>query len=187
MYLHGGHSANGWDPVCGWNCNGRNRVHHCCSRCSTTEDRESWQATENLLQLKNDESIILQQYCDCHTWLLCTVCFHISINSVWQCSNNILGWNLQLATPQCKHTQLKCQQILNNQYFNYCKTLYFRCILISRFWNVEITLHFNLALSQCSTIVYVRPLMGKLNFCGYLISRLFPTREIRENLMHAKK
>jgi len=28
--------------------------------------------------------------------------------------------------------------------------------------------------------------MGKLNFRGYLISRLYPTREIRENLMHAK-
>ena len=28
--------------------------------------------------------------------------------------------------------------------------------------------------------------MGKVNFRGYLISRFFPTREIRENLMHAK-
>jgi len=28
--------------------------------------------------------------------------------------------------------------------------------------------------------------MGKLNFCGYLISRFYPTREIRENLMHVK-
>jgi len=28
--------------------------------------------------------------------------------------------------------------------------------------------------------------MGKLNFHGYLISRFYPTREIRENLMHAK-
>jgi len=28
--------------------------------------------------------------------------------------------------------------------------------------------------------------MGKLNFHGYLISRFFPTCEIRENLMHAK-
>jgi len=28
--------------------------------------------------------------------------------------------------------------------------------------------------------------MGKLNFRGYLISRFYPTREIRENLMHAK-
>jgi len=27
---------------------------------------------------------------------------------------------------------------------------------------------------------------GKLNFRGYLISRFYPTREIRENLMHAK-
>jgi len=34
------------------------------------------------------------------------------------------------------------------------KTLYFRCILISRFWNVE-TLHFNLAFSQCSTSIYL--------------------------------
>jgi len=28
--------------------------------------------------------------------------------------------------------------------------------------------------------------MGKLKFRGYLISRFYPTREIRENLMHAK-
>jgi len=28
--------------------------------------------------------------------------------------------------------------------------------------------------------------MGKLNFRGYLISRVYLTREIRENLMHAK-
>jgi len=34
--------------------------------------------------------------------------------------------------------------------------------------------------------VFARPLMGKLNFCGYLISLFYPTREIRENLMHAK-
>jgi len=66
-----------------------------------------------------------------------------------------------------------------------CKTVYFRCILISRFWIVEISLHFNLAFSQCSTSIY-QALMGKLNFCGYLISRFYPTREIRENLMHAK-
>jgi len=28
--------------------------------------------------------------------------------------------------------------------------------------------------------------MGKLNFRGYLISRFYPTCEIRKNLMHAK-
>jgi len=28
--------------------------------------------------------------------------------------------------------------------------------------------------------------MGKLNFCRYLILRFYPTREIRENSMHAK-
>ena len=28
--------------------------------------------------------------------------------------------------------------------------------------------------------------MGKLNFRGYLILRFYPTREICENLMHAK-
>jgi len=28
--------------------------------------------------------------------------------------------------------------------------------------------------------------MGKLNFRGHLISRFFPTRQICENLMHAK-
>ena len=30
------------------------------------------------------------------------------------------------------------------------------------------------------------PLIGKLNFHRYLILRFFPTREIRENLMHVK-
>jgi len=54
----------------------------------------------------------------------------------------------------------------------YSKTLYFRCILISRFWNVEILLHFNLAFSQCSTSIYdCRPLMGKLKFHVHLLSR----------------
>ena len=65
----------------------------------------------------------------------------------------------------------------------YCKTLYFRCILISRFWKVEISLHFNWRLPSV-LLVFTWLLMGKLNFCGYLISR--PTREIRENLMHTK-
>jgi len=37
---------------------------------------------------------------------------------------------------------------------SYRKTLYFRCVLISRFWNVELSLHFNLAFSQCSTGIY---------------------------------
>jgi len=36
----------------------------------------------------------------------------------------------------------------------YCKTLYLCCILISRFWNVEILLHFILAFSRCSTSIY---------------------------------
>jgi len=61
----------------------------------------------------------------------------------------------------------------------YCKTLYFRCNLISRFWNLEISLHFNLAFSQF-LLVFTKSLMGKLNFRGYLISRFYPTREIRE-------
>ena len=33
--------------------------------------------------------------------------------------------------------------------------VYFRCILISRFWNVEISLHFNLAFSQYFTSIYL--------------------------------
>jgi len=37
----------------------------------------------------------------------------------------------------------------------YCKTLYFPCILSSRFRNVEISLHFNLAFSLCSTSIYL--------------------------------
>jgi len=41
-----------------------------------------------------------------------------------------------------------------HQTIYYCKTLYFRCILISRFWNVEILLHFSLTFSQCYTSIY---------------------------------
>jgi len=37
---------------------------------------------------------------------------------------------------------------------SYCKTLYFRCIVISRLWNVEISLHINLAFSQHFTSIY---------------------------------
>ena len=64
----------------------------------------------------------------------------------------------------------------------YCKTVHFLCILISRFWNVEILLYYNLAFPSV-LLVFTRPLMGKLNFHRYLISRFYPTRE---NLMHAK-
>jgi len=48
----------------------------------------------------------------------------------------------------------------------------FCCILIRRFLSV--------------LLLFARPLIGKLDFRGYLISRFYPTREIRENLMHAK-
>ena len=36
----------------------------------------------------------------------------------------------------------------------YYKTLYFHCILISRYWNVEGLLHFNLAFCRCSVSIY---------------------------------
>jgi len=48
----------------------------------------------------------------------------------------------------------------------------FRCILIWRFPSFP--------------PVFTRPLRGKLNFRGYLISRFYAIREIREYLMHAK-
>ena len=38
----------------------------------------------------------------------------------------------------------------------------------SQFWNVEILLHFNFAFSQ-HLLVFIRPLVGKLDFHGYLI------------------
>ena len=44
-------------------------------------------------------------------------------------------------------------QIAEGLDVNYCKT-HFRCILMSRFWNVEISPHFNLAFSQRSTSIY---------------------------------
>ena len=47
---------------------------------------------------------------------------------------------------------------------SYCKTVHFRRILISRFRNVEILLHFNLAFPHSVPLVFTGPLMGKLNF-----------------------
>ena len=58
-------------------------------------------------------------------------------------------------------------------------------MLILRFWNAEISLHFNLAFSQCSTDIY-QAFDGKTEFSRVLISQFYPTREIQENLMHAK-
>jgi len=46
---------------------------------------------------------------------------------------------------------------------NLLKTLYFCSILISRFWNVEISLHFNLAFSKYSTSVY-QAFVGQTEF-----------------------
>jgi len=62
----------------------------------------------------------------------------------------------------------------------YCKKTIFslhlnftiRCIFIWRFPSV--------------LLVFTRPLISKLDFCGYLNFATYPTREIRENLMHAK-
>jgi len=80
-----------------------------------------------------------------------------------------------------------CQEHLPSasDLLHYCRGLktYFCCILISLFWNVEISLHFNLAFSQCSTSIY-QAFDGQTEFCGYLILRFYPTREIRENLMY---
>jgi len=55
----------------------------------------------------------------------------------------------------------------------YCKT-YFHCILILRFWNVEISLHFNLASSQCSTSI-CQAFDGQTEF-----SRVFNFRNSRK-------
>jgi len=54
-----------------------------------------------------------------------------------------------LTSSQVAHTG-----VLETGVPKYCKTVYFCCVLISQFWNVEISLHFSLAISQFSTIVY---------------------------------
>jgi len=75
--------------------------------------------------------------------------------------------------------------IKNKLDMQYCKTLYFHCIFILRFWNVEILLHFNLAFSRCSTSIY-QAFDGQTEFSWVFNFMIFPTRVIRENLMHAK-
>jgi len=93
------------------------------------------------------------------------------ISHTWHGQSDVYGPLISL----CKKTKDQTNAV----------KLCFRCILISRFWNVEISLHFNLAFSHCSTSIY-QALMGKLNFHGYLILRFYPTCEICENLMHVK-
>jgi len=59
-----------------------------------------------------------------------------------------------------------------------------KIIFSLQFCNLEILLHFNLAFSQCSDRICYQALNGQTDVFGYLISQFFPTRKIRENLMH---
>ena len=62
----------------------------------------------------------------------------------------------------CTHIIISSSLLLALIRVRYCKT-YFRCILISWLWNVEILLHFNLAFSQCYTSIY-QAFDGKTEF-----------------------
>jgi len=62
-------------------------------------------------------------------------------------------------------------EVVSNSIQNHCKTLYFSCILIWRFWSVEISLHFNLAFFS------VRTLQGKVtsDFSAYEQNCVLPS------------
>jgi len=65
----------------------------------------------------------------------------------------------------------------------FCKTRYFRGILILWFWNAEILMHFNFAFSHFPTVllIFTWPwIFTEFNFA------FFPTLKICENFMHAK-
>jgi len=129
-----------------------------------------------------------------HVVLFCYCC-------MLDVGNNLSGYNVAFSMNisrfyfphwQCLNCQWSacCDDAVSSNrlitlIIDYCITLYFSCISISWFWNVEILLHFNFAFSQYSTSIY-QSFDGQMNFRGYLILRLFPTRKIRENLMHAK-
>jgi len=66
-------------------------------------------------------------------------CFCLSINFLWQTKAYLLE-------------KLKYEDVTEKY-----------CILILRFWNVEISLHFNLAFSRCSTSIY-HPFDGQTEF-----------------------
>ena len=95
----------------------------------------------------------------------------------------VSGWKMGL---ECKYwlmlpSDWTCLQ-LNYMYMKlYCKTRYFRCILILQFWNGSFAafwfafLHFPRVL-----LVFTMPLMGKLNFYRYLILPFYRTCEICE-------
>ena len=69
---------------------------------------------------------------------------------------------------------------------SYCKTLYFRRILISRFWNIEISLHFNLAFSWCSTNIY-QAFDGQTEFLRVFTFAIFSySRNLRKFDAHEK-
>jgi len=68
----------------------------------------------------------------------------------------------------------------------YCKTLDFRCMLILRFWNVQIPLHCNLAFSLCSTSIY-QAFDGKSEFLPvFNFAILYCSRNLQKFDAHEK-
>ena len=62
---------------------------------------------------------------------------------------------------------------------------YLRCILISRFWDVEISLHFNLAFSQCSSSIY-QAFDGRTEFLRVFNFAISSHLQNSRKLMHPK-
>ena len=85
---------------------------------------------------------------------ICYLCFY---QSVWAIYIHVYNWNTELNLKlnisqhsSTRHEEYRQKKECLQRYKvnGYWKTLYFSCILIWRFWSVEISLHFNLAFSQ---------------------------------------
>jgi len=73
-------------------------------------------------------------------------------------------WTRLFTVPSMLHSMT----IGSEAEYNTVNILYVCCSLISRFWNVEILLKFNLAFPQCSTSVY-QAFDGQTEFLGVFI------------------
>jgi len=81
-------------------------------------------------------------------------CLHPK-SSIGESSIEHLGCNSEkLRTFSVQSKQQYNSACFDRQYFFYCRTLYFRCMLISRFYGLENSLHFNFAFFLVNVLRY---------------------------------
>jgi len=118
-----------------------------------------------------------------HALYLWASATHYTVPTCKVSTSDLLYWHIAWWTNQLVSNHLARHPTTQSP--NYCKTLYFCCILISRFWNVETLLHLNSTFSQCSTSIY-QAFDGQtefsrvFNFAIFSYSRKFDAHEAHE-------